>query len=105
MYSHFILPTKKISRRLGDGSSRDSSDDFTELNRAQSQAISMSQTLLVEIRQAVNEAQPRGKMVIFNRISFLYFWFGFCFRFSLFSRDNFSLLVSFTIIMFLLLHV
>lgn len=49
-----------ISRRLGDGSSRDSSDDFTELNRAQSQAISMSQTLLVEIRQAVNEAQPRG---------------------------------------------
>lgn len=52
-----------FSRRLGDGSSRDSSDDFTELNRAQSQAISMSQTLLVEIRQAVNEAQPRGKMV------------------------------------------
>lgn len=47
-----IFEIKKISRRLGDGSSRDSSDDFSELNRAQSQAISMSQTLLVEIRQA-----------------------------------------------------
>lgn len=46
-------------RRLGDGSSRESSDDFSDLNR--SQAMSVSQTLLVEIRQAVNEAQPKGK--------------------------------------------
>ncbi|XP_055323021.1 neurabin-1 isoform X10 [Sitodiplosis mosellana] len=52
--------SERESRRLGDGSSRDSSDDFSELNRAQSQAISMSQTLLVEIRQAVNEAQPKA---------------------------------------------
>lgn len=43
---------------MGDGSSRDSSDDFSELNR--NQAMSVSQTLLVEIRQAVNEAQPKG---------------------------------------------
>lgn len=56
------------SRRLGDGSSRDSSDDFSELNRAQTQAISMSQTLLVEIRQAVNEAQPKGKLINFEII-------------------------------------
>lgn len=55
----FHCKLKYFSRRLGDGSSRDSSDDFS-LNRAQSQAISMSQTLLVEIRQAVNEAQPKG---------------------------------------------
>lgn len=48
------------SRRLGDGSSRDSSDDFSELNRTQSPAAQMSQNLLVEIRQAVNEAQPKG---------------------------------------------
>lgn len=47
-------------RRLGDGSSRDSSDDFSDLNRTQNPAASVSQTLLVEIRQAVNEAQPKG---------------------------------------------
>lgn len=68
------------SRRLGDGSSRDSSDDFTELNRAQSQAISMSQTLLVEIRQAVNEAQPKG--TVFMLLLFVYM--------------NWNLFVSFT---------
>lgn len=53
-----------FSRRLGaDGSSRDSSDDFTEVNRSQSQAATISQNLLVEIRQAVNEAQPKGKWI------------------------------------------
>lgn len=56
------------SRRLGDGSSRDSSDDFSELNRSQTQAMSMSQTLLVEIRQAVHEAQPKGSFTIPFRI-------------------------------------
>lgn len=54
---------------MGDGSSRDSSDDFTELNRTQqpNPAATISQNLLVEIRQAVNEAQPKGnKFVYFN---------------------------------------
>lgn len=55
----------------------------------------MSQTLLVEIRQAVNEAQPRGKMVIFNCLCFS-FWF--CHTIFLVSipRDNvlFSVLFS-----------
>lgn len=59
-----VLCAYVISRRLGDGSSRDSSDDFSELNLNQNQAISMSQTLLVEIRQAVTEAQPKGNFLI-----------------------------------------
>lgn len=62
MYFYLMIFHFKNSRRLGaDGSSRDSSDDFTEVNRSQSQAAAISQNLLVEIRQAVNEAQPKGK--------------------------------------------
>lgn len=57
------------SRRLGDGaSSRDSSDDFSEVNRSSSTAATISQNLLVEIRQAVNEAQPKGKFSFVSRL-------------------------------------
>jgi neurabin len=53
------LKERLAERRLGeDGSSRDSSDDYTDINR--SQAASLSQTLLVEIKKAVNEAAPKG---------------------------------------------
>lgn len=75
-------------RRLGDGSSRDSSltDDFSELNRAQNQAISMSQTLLVEIRQAVNEAQPKGKKSVYLRSTTIFAsWNGLSFIYLIFS--------------------
>ncbi|TMW43227.1 hypothetical protein DOY81_011693 [Sarcophaga bullata] len=47
-------------RRLGDGSSRHSSDDYTEINKSQSAAAINCKTLINEIRQAVNEAQPKG---------------------------------------------
>lgn len=47
-------------RRLGDGSSRHSSDDYTEINKTQSAAAINCKTLINEIRQAVNEAQPKG---------------------------------------------
>ncbi|XP_017057756.1 uncharacterized protein LOC108099026 isoform X3 [Drosophila ficusphila] len=46
-------------RRLGDGSSRHSSDDYTEINKSQSAAAINCKTLINEIRQAVNEAQPK----------------------------------------------
>ncbi|XP_058125042.1 uncharacterized protein LOC131266509 isoform X2 [Anopheles coustani] len=55
---------------VDDGSSRDSSDDYSEINQQQqhllqqqrhmSPAASLSQSLLVEIKKAVNEAQPKG---------------------------------------------
>ncbi|XP_058828716.1 uncharacterized protein LOC131688459 isoform X3 [Topomyia yanbarensis] len=48
-------------RTLDDGSSRDSSDDYSEINQRHiSPAASLSQHLLVEIKKAVNEAQPKG---------------------------------------------
>ncbi|XP_037040441.1 uncharacterized protein LOC119077363 isoform X3 [Bradysia coprophila] len=57
------------NRRLGDGSSsRDSSDDFSEVNRS-STAATLSQNLLVEIRQAVNEAQPKVKNILPQSLS------------------------------------
>uniref|UniRef100_A0A1B0AQ92 Uncharacterized protein n=1 Tax=Glossina palpalis gambiensis TaxID=67801 RepID=A0A1B0AQ92_9MUSC len=47
-------------RRMGgDGSSRHSSDDYTEINKTQSVAAINCKTLINEIRQAVNEAQPK----------------------------------------------
>lgn len=49
-----------FSRRTGDGASRESSDDYTELNRPQNPAAILTQNLVVEIRQAVNENQPKG---------------------------------------------
>lgn len=72
LYTYSMVILSLFSRRLGDGSSRDSSDDFSELNRSQTQAMSMSQTLLVEIRQAVHEAQPKGRspFCIEHRLSF-----------------------------------
>uniref|UniRef100_A0A182TCQ9 SAM domain-containing protein n=1 Tax=Anopheles maculatus TaxID=74869 RepID=A0A182TCQ9_9DIPT len=48
---------------IDDGSSRDSSDDYSEINQQQrhiSPAASLSQNLLVEIKKAVHEAQPKG---------------------------------------------
>ncbi|XP_022212422.2 uncharacterized protein LOC111067572 isoform X13 [Drosophila obscura] len=49
-------------RRLGDGSSRHSSDDYTEINKSQSASLAAinCKTLINEIRQAVNEAQPKA---------------------------------------------
>jgi neurabin len=48
-----------------DASSRDSSDDYTEINRSTSNtATLMSQNLLVEIKKAVTEAQPKGDFSI-----------------------------------------
>ncbi|EDS29717.1 conserved hypothetical protein [Culex quinquefasciatus] len=46
-----------------DASSRDSSDDYSEINQrhvVNPAAVSLSQNLLVEIKKAVNEAQPKG---------------------------------------------
>ncbi|XP_058987914.1 uncharacterized protein LOC131800381 isoform X2 [Musca domestica] len=56
-------------RRLGDGSSRHSSDDYTEINKSQSAAAINCKTLINEIRQAVNEAQPKVKQVIPQSLS------------------------------------
>ncbi|XP_037940025.1 uncharacterized protein LOC119672925 isoform X2 [Teleopsis dalmanni] len=55
--------------RLGDGSSRHSSDDYTEVNKNQSTAAINCKTLINEIRQAVNEAQPKVKKVIPQSLS------------------------------------
>ncbi|XP_030386241.1 uncharacterized protein LOC115633036 isoform X2 [Scaptodrosophila lebanonensis] len=56
-------------RRLGDGSSRHSSDDYTEINKSQSVAAINCKTLINEIRQAVNEAQPKVKQVVPQSLS------------------------------------
>ncbi|KAH8274982.1 hypothetical protein KR018_005143 [Drosophila ironensis] len=58
-------------RRLGDGSSRHSSDDYTEINKSQSQSAAAinCKTLINEIRQAVNEAQPKVKQVVPQSLS------------------------------------
>ncbi|KAL5292958.1 PPP1R9A family protein [Megaselia abdita] len=60
-------------RRLGgDGSSRDSSDDYSEINRSISSlnpAAQKAQNLILEIRQAVNEAQPKVKNVVPQSLS------------------------------------
>ncbi|KRF77597.1 uncharacterized protein Spn isoform X2 [Drosophila virilis] len=56
-------------RRLGDGSSRHSSDDYTEINKSQSAAAVNCKTLINEIRQAVNEAQPKVKQVVPQSLS------------------------------------
>ena len=56
---------ERLAERAGyrlneDGSPRDSSDENSDLNRNQSPAA-LSQTLLCEIKKAVNEAAP-GKI-------------------------------------------
>uniref|UniRef100_A0AAG5DGU5 Neurabin-1 n=1 Tax=Anopheles atroparvus TaxID=41427 RepID=A0AAG5DGU5_ANOAO len=65
---------------VDDGSSRDSSDDYSEINQQQQQhllqqqrhmspAASLSQNLLVEIKKAVNEAQPKVKNILPQNLS------------------------------------
>ncbi|XP_052898114.1 uncharacterized protein LOC128304911 [Anopheles moucheti] len=57
---------------IDDGSSRDSSDDYSEINQQQrhiSPAASLSQNLLVEIKKAVNEAQPKVKNILPQNLS------------------------------------
>ncbi|XP_053676191.1 uncharacterized protein LOC128726409 [Anopheles nili] len=57
---------------IDDGSSRDSSDDYSEINQQQrhiSPAVSLSQNLLVEIKKAVNEAQPKVKNILPQNLS------------------------------------
>lgn len=60
------LKERLAERRTGDdGSSRDSSDDYSEINQRHiSPAASLSQNLLFEIKKAVNEAQPKGKTIV-----------------------------------------
>lgn len=55
------LAEREGKRINEDGSSRDSSDDYTELNRTPSAAALLSHSLLQEIKMAVNEAQPKGE--------------------------------------------
>lgn len=54
------LAEREGKRLNEDGSSRDSSDDFSDLNPANPERI--SQNLLCEIKKAVNEAQPKGNL-------------------------------------------
>ncbi|XP_035914325.1 uncharacterized protein LOC118513075 isoform X2 [Anopheles stephensi] len=57
---------------IDDGSSRDSSDDYSEINQQQrhiSPAASLSQNLLVEIKKAVHEAQPKVKNILPQNLS------------------------------------
>lgn len=54
------LAEREGRRITEEGSSRDSSDDYSEINRGQSPANLISQNLLTEIKKAVNEAQPKG---------------------------------------------
>ncbi|XP_062553358.1 uncharacterized protein LOC134218414 isoform X3 [Armigeres subalbatus] len=57
-------------RTVDDGSSRDSSDDYSEINqRHVSPATSLSQNLLFEIKKAVNEAQPKVKNILPQNLS------------------------------------
>lgn len=52
------LAEREGKRLNEDGSSRDSSDDFSDLNPPNPERL--SQNLLSEIKKAVNEAQPKG---------------------------------------------
>lgn len=57
------LAEREGRRITEEGSSRDSSDDYSEINRGQSPAATISQNLLYEIKKAVNEAQPKGNFL------------------------------------------
>lgn len=59
------LAEREGKRMNEDGSSRDSSDDYTELNRTPSAAALLSHSLLQEIKMAVNEATPKGESSLF----------------------------------------
>uniref|UniRef100_A0A1B0DD41 Uncharacterized protein n=2 Tax=Phlebotomus papatasi TaxID=29031 RepID=A0A1B0DD41_PHLPP len=57
-------------RRGGsDNSSRESCDNYAEISRPQNPTAILTQNLLVEIRQAVNEAQPRVKNIFPKTLS------------------------------------
>lgn len=55
------LAEREGKRLNEDGSSRDSSDDFSDLNPSNPERL--SQNLLSEIKKAVNEAQPKGNYI------------------------------------------
>ncbi|XP_063702892.1 uncharacterized protein LOC134832703 isoform X3 [Culicoides brevitarsis] len=63
------LAEREGKRLNEDGSSRDSSDDYSELNRTPSAAALLSHSLLQEIKMAVNEAQPKVKQVLPQTLS------------------------------------
>ncbi|KAG5681654.1 hypothetical protein PVAND_011068 [Polypedilum vanderplanki] len=54
------LAEREGKKMMEDGSSRDSSDDFTDLNHTQNPAERISQNLLCEIKKAVNENVGKG---------------------------------------------
>lgn len=56
------LAEREGKKMMEDGSSRDSSDDFTDLNHTQNPAERISQNLLCEIKKAVNENVGKGTL-------------------------------------------
>lgn len=56
------LAEREGKKMMEDGSSRDSSDDFTDLN-LQNPAERISQNLLCEIKKAVNENVGKGRII------------------------------------------
>lgn len=58
------LAEREGKRLNEDGSSRDSSDDFSDLNPS-----TISQNLLSEIKKAVNEAQPKGNLFFRTKLT------------------------------------
>ncbi|XP_070496132.1 serine-rich adhesin for platelets isoform X4 [Chironomus tepperi] len=63
------LAEREGKKTVEDGSSRDSSDDFTDLNHSQNPAERISQNLLCEIKKAVNENVGKVKHVPPSTIS------------------------------------
>ncbi|CRK99449.1 CLUMA_CG012678, isoform B [Clunio marinus] len=64
------LAEREGKRHHEDGSSRDSSDDFSDLNHLNpANPEKISQHLLSEIKKAVNEAQPKVKNVVPQTLS------------------------------------
>ncbi|XP_055688669.1 uncharacterized protein LOC129793094 isoform X3 [Lutzomyia longipalpis] len=61
--------TKRERRGGSDNSSRESCDNYAEIGRPQNPTAILTQNLLVEIRQAVNEAQPRVKNIFPKTLS------------------------------------
>ncbi|XP_055707685.1 neurabin-1 isoform X3 [Phlebotomus papatasi] len=61
--------TKRERRGGSDNSSRESCDNYAEISRPQNPTAILTQNLLVEIRQAVNEAQPRVKNIFPKTLS------------------------------------
>ncbi|GAB0090427.1 uncharacterized protein DMENIID0001_051600 [Sergentomyia squamirostris] len=61
--------TRRERRGGSDNSSRESCDNYAEIGRPQNSTAILTQNLLVEIRQAVNEAQPRVKNIFPKTLS------------------------------------